>query len=253
MHQLTDREFVDLLLRRDIRIGGKDGKLHINAPTGAIDEKTRSELSRRKPDLLNFLEKDEQDRRSAEADPIPITPSETSELAPLTFAQQRLWLIDNFHPGNIAYNIPEAFRIEGAFDIEVLGRAVNALVERHNILRMHVEEVRGMPFQQPDPTLTVPIGFTDLSSFDSAPEEQRLQQAIYSEATRSFDLHRSPLVRFHIFRLQGASHVVLTNIHHLIADRWSLRILNILTSLVGSNSKSTPARFNSRSSIGCTS
>src|SRR5580698_1293022 len=106
MHLLTDKEFLELLSQRGVRIAASGEKLQINAPTGVLDDALRAELQRRKPQLLSVL-------RSTTAAPSNnrTIPSLDATIAPLTFAQQRIWLIERFHPGNIAYNIPEAFVI----------------------------------------------------------------------------------------------------------------------------------------------
>jgi len=151
--------------------------------------------------------------------------ADKSARVPQTPAQQGLWLIDHNDPGNVAYNIPEAFLVNRAMDANVLQEAVNRLLMRHEILRTSFHEDDGELFQSIEPEAEAVAGLTDLSALPEEDREKTLRQAIREQARRPFDLRQQPLVRFELYRLSERQHVLFFNIHHIIADRQSLDIL----------------------------
>ena len=129
MIELNDREFIARLSKLGIQLSHRDHKLIVSAPTGLVDENLKAELTRRKPALLALFERGAEGATNG----VPPPDSERS-LVPLSFAQQRLWLLDRIFPGNAAYNIPEAFVFQTAVDPEILKEAARRLMERHSIL-----------------------------------------------------------------------------------------------------------------------
>lgn len=220
MQELTNAEFLSLLRQRNIDVSARDGRLRINAPAGVVDAPLRAELTRRKTDLLLLIGSD--DARSL---PGPLAPAPRTEKIPQTRAQQGLWLIDHFDPGHVAYNIPEAFFVEGPIDLQAMQLAVDQLLSRHETLRTSFYEEEGELFQAVAPAARAPVEFTDLSVLDASDRDQALYTLIREQAGRPFDLSQPPLIRFHLFRLAEQRHAVFFNIHHIIADRRSLTIL----------------------------
>ena len=142
----------------------------------------------------------------------------------LSFAQRRLWFLDQFAPGNAAYNIPLAFRIEGNLDVDVLRRSVNQIVERHSVLRTIFTTDESKPVQIVLPALTIELPLIDLQAFDSAERSAQTLGLLDAESFRSFDLQRGPLLRTCLLRLGTEEHLLLLTIHHIIADGWSLNV-----------------------------
>ena len=219
MNKLTNSQFLELLSRRNIRIHSKDGRLQISAPTGAIDSQLHAELVRRKSDLLTLLENTE-----SPAQPLSARP-EDGQRIPQTPAQQGLWLIEHHEPGNVAYNIPEAFLINTHVELIALQEAVNRLLTRHEMLRTSFHEDDGDLFQSVSAEARTGVGFTDLSSLPEANRDQILRKLIREYARQPFDLRRPPLARFHLFRLDEHKHVLFLNIHHIISDRKSVDVI----------------------------
>src|SRR5581483_9967223 len=144
-----------------------------------------------------------------------------TDLQPLSFSQQRLWLMDQLEPGTIAYNQHYALRIEGRVCIETLRRSLHALVERHESLRTTFRTVDGEPAQviQPLPDIQLPF-----ASVEHLPETQRMSEAfsIAAADTREpFDLQKGPLFRFKLIRLSQALHLLSIATHHIVSDGWS--------------------------------
>ncbi|MDE3155806.1 MAG: amino acid adenylation domain-containing protein [Acidobacteriota bacterium] len=156
--------------------------------------------------------------------PAGIRPRGGTGPAPLSFAQQRLWFLDQLEPGNAVYNVPGVLRLTGALDAAALGRALNRIVARHEVLRVRCAEADGQPSQVPlDLVLT--LAEEDLSSLAPAVREARIRERAAAEADRPFDLARPPYLRATLLRLGPADHLLLFTMHHIVSDQWSLGIL----------------------------
>ncbi|RKH37309.1 hypothetical protein D7Y23_39290, partial [Corallococcus sp. AB050B] len=144
---------------------------------------------------------------------------------PLSFAQQRLWLLDQLQPGDASYNIPTALQLSGHLDTEALRRAFEALVQRHEALRTTFHSHQDQPIQ----TIHAASGWTlplvDLSTLPEALREEEARRLANEEARRPFDLARGPLLRATLARLAEDSHLLLVTMHHIVSDGWSMGVL----------------------------
>ncbi len=145
--------------------------------------------------------------------------------AVLSFAQERLWLLDRLDPQNPAYNIPAAARLEGPLDPALLARCLDRLVERHESLRMAFTAVDGLPVQRIAPALSVSLPLVDLSGLPAARRQEEQERCAEAEAGTPFVLARLPLLRARLLRLGGEEHVLLLTVHHIVCDGWSMRLL----------------------------
>ncbi|NOJ91950.1 amino acid adenylation domain-containing protein, partial [Corallococcus coralloides] len=144
---------------------------------------------------------------------------------PLSFAQQRLWFIDQLEPGSPLYNVPLAVRLEGALDVAVLQRALDALVSRHEALRTTFTAHEGTPVQVVHPASAMPLEVEDLRGVEAGEREEEARRRVTAQGLRSFDLSRGPLVRAQLVRLEEHDHLLALTMHHAIADGWSLGVL----------------------------
>ena len=161
--------------------------------------------------------------RTADARDLP-TVDRSAGLA-LSFAQERLWFLDQLNPGLSVYNIPVVMRFHGAIDRLALQRALGRVGDRHEALRTRFPSGNAGPEQRVDPLLSEVLEYTDLSSYSPSArdaEAERLQARI---ARRPFDLEQGPLLRGHLLRLGAEDHALLLSIHHIIADARSIDIL----------------------------
>ena len=145
--------------------------------------------------------------------------------APLSFAQERLWFLDRLVPTNAAYNVPTAFRLEGALDIAVLQRCLDEIAARHETLRTTFKEQDGEPVQvigRPGP-VAMPV--ETISNMMPADREAHVQRCVVDEALRPFDLSSEPLFRARLLRLDEQKHVLMVSMHHIICDGWSHGVL----------------------------
>jgi amino acid adenylation domain-containing protein len=136
------------------------------------------------------------------------------ERPPLSFAQQRLWFIDQAEPGHAGYDVPRALRLRGELDVDALHAALADLVERHEALRTVFPAVDGVPWQRVLPTARVPW------SVEYATEAE-LPRLLAGAAARPFDLATEPPIRAHLFALAPDDHVLLVVLHHIAGDGWS--------------------------------
>ncbi|MBV9775382.1 MAG: AMP-binding protein, partial [Gemmatimonadetes bacterium] len=142
---------------------------------------------------------------------------------PVSFAQQRLWLVDRLQPGSPVYNMPYALRLSGALDFRALRRSVDELVQRHETLRTTFAERGGEPVQVIHGPAPAALPIVDLTRLgDPGREAERLARG---EALRPFDLARGPLLRSTLLRLCGTEHVALFTLHHVVSDGWSRGVL----------------------------
>ena len=220
LRELTSAELLALLGLKNIYLRARDENLVVNAPAGVLDDHLRAELRRRKADLLILL------GTAKEASPkSPLLSVKRGARIPMTPTQQGMWLIDHFDPGNVAYNIPEAFLFSFSLDLEILQRSVDLLIARHEILRTGFHEEEGELYQAVAAEAHTAVGFTDLRSFSEAEAASRCRTLIREHAHRPFDLRFPPLLRFHLFRITPDRDVLFVNVHHIIADLQALFIL----------------------------
>ena len=152
----------------------------------------------------------------------PIGPAPRDGPVPASFAQQRLWFLDQLQPGSAAYNIPTAVRLVGVLDVGLLRRALNEVVRRHESLRTTFAATGGVPFQviAPEVLLDVPIH----QAGGGDPEVEALL-LVAAEARRPFDLAVGPLIRASLIRVGEREHIVAVTIHHIVSDGWSVGVL----------------------------
>jgi amino acid adenylation domain-containing protein len=143
---------------------------------------------------------------------------------PLSYAQQRLWLLDRLTPGSALYTIPATLRLTSTPDIQALGRSLNEIVRRHETLRTTFSMRDNQPIQVVAPHLTVDLPIVDLQQHSPRQREAAAQEQAAIEARRPFDLETGPLFRSILLRLTPEDHLLLISFHHLVADGWSLGV-----------------------------
>lgn len=145
---------------------------------------------------------------------------------PLSFSQERLWFLDQLAMGSQFYVENSAIRLPFEIRPDLLERAINTVVSRHDLLRAHIEMHEGQPVQVAAPSLHVPLPVTDLSQLDSAARDQEVERLALEHAMQPFDLGEAPLLRTRLVKLGYANYVFLLTIHHIISDGWSMGIFS---------------------------
>lgn len=144
---------------------------------------------------------------------------------PLSYAQELLWLLSQVFDGGIAYNSPAAFHLQGRLDLELLGRAFDALVERHSILRTTYHVIGGGPMQVIGPPEPLELNVVDLRGLEPDDQKARSQAVLKEEARYRFDLENGPVIRPTIIHLGDDEHLMMLNLHHVATDGYSRGVL----------------------------
>ena len=163
-------------------------------------------------------------QRSRRSSTIPRRAQTTAQL-PLSFAQQRFWLLNQLGATNTAYNCYELHRLSGPLDIAVLGRSLSEIARRHEGLRATFVVEDGVPQQRIHPPLGVPLQVDDLRALPDAEREAQRRLQLGAEAQRPWDLANGPLIRARVWRLGDEDHQLLVIMHHIVSDGWSLGVL----------------------------
>jgi amino acid adenylation domain-containing protein len=143
----------------------------------------------------------------------------TTEPAPLSFAQERLWFLNQLNADSAAYNMHEAWRVRGPLNLEVVQQALNAVVQRHESLRTTFHSLNGQLRQVVAPQLTLSIVRHSVPASPTA--EAEMQALAVAEAQHRFDLTVGPLLRLAVVVLNSEDHLLLLTLHHSISDEWS--------------------------------
>jgi amino acid adenylation domain-containing protein len=154
-----------------------------------------------------------------------IQPREGSGNLPLSFAQQRMWFLEELETEQALYNIPEAVRFTGKLEVGTLQRSLNYIIRRHEALRTRYAVIDGELAQVISEQYQIELDVIDISGLDEGARERLLRRLRSEEARRRFDLGRAPLVRAKLIRITEDEHVFLLTVHHINADGWSVNII----------------------------
>ena len=151
-------------------------------------------------------------------------PRNRDDLAALSFAQQRLWFLDQLAPNQSFYNVVWAVRLHGVLDVGALRQAFDEIVGRHESLRTTFVVVNGQPVQVIAEEIEIPWTIKDLTPYTELERESVAMELAKIEAQQPFDLTKGPLFRLLLLRLETESHILVLNIHHIISDGWSIGV-----------------------------
>ncbi|NJR39398.1 MAG: amino acid adenylation domain-containing protein [Leptolyngbyaceae cyanobacterium CSU_1_4] len=143
---------------------------------------------------------------------------------PASFAQQRLWFIEQLSEGSL-YSVPLVFRLTGLLERSHLDQSVQAIVRRHEILRTTFNVMEGQLVQAIAPELLVPVRWTDLQTLPASSREDVALEQIWQEIQQPFNLKKGLLVRVKLWQLHNTEHLLLMTLHHIIFDEWSSGVL----------------------------
>ncbi len=150
--------------------------------------------------------------------------SEDLYIFPLSFAQERLWFLDQLEPGNTSYNISSALQLEGQLNIAALESAIQEIQQRHEVLRTTFQVIDGVPCQVIASSAPLSLSVLDLKGMASEAQWGKVQQHISEEPSKPFNLSSDSLLRVSLLQLADSSHVLQITVHHIVADVWSVGI-----------------------------
>jgi amino acid adenylation domain-containing protein len=183
----------------------------------------RREIADRKDELLQFLRTNNQ---SAAFSPPPILRRTSKEPAPLSFAQERLWFLEQLEPGIPVYNLCRASRIIGELNTPALEASLNELVRRHEVLRSAIRMVKGRPMQIVQRPFKLKLSIRDLQRMPDVVRQSEIGRRIQEAGERSFDFAAGKLLRSELIRVSEDEHILIFASHHIASDAWSMAILS---------------------------
>ena len=201
-----------------VRLSVDGNELLVDAPHGVVNSELAEQIRERKVQIVALLKWSARSARSAD---LLLVPIDRSRELPLSYAQQRLWFLDQLEQGSAAYNISWTVRLNGTLNMPAMQQAVNAVVERHEVLRSSFPAADGAARVQISEQVGVPLEQSELHGAT----DERLRAHLSQLAASSFDLARAPLCRVFLVERSVTEHVLLVLIHHIIADGASMRIL----------------------------
>ncbi|WP_414620772.1 amino acid adenylation domain-containing protein [Calothrix sp. CCY 0018] len=144
---------------------------------------------------------------------------------PLSFAQARLWLLEQLNPGSYIYNMPAMIRLTGNLNVKVLEESINQIIHRHEALRTTFVLVDGQPLQVIIPRVQMKIPVVNLRNLTEVEREAEINSLSAEEFQRPFDFNQAPLLRCTLLQLGEEEHILLFTIHHIVFDGWSISVL----------------------------
>jgi amino acid adenylation domain-containing protein len=172
-----------------------------------------------------LLERQLMDRRAGAAKRNPVARREVVSPAPLSYSQELLWLLSQVFGDGVAYNVPGAYRLQGPLDVSLLQRALDALIDRHEILRTTYSVIGDGPMQVIHERMRVDVKLIDLSGQPHDEQEAQTAEILRSEAINPFDLERGPVLRPTLIRHAPDDHVFMLVLHHVATDGFSRAVL----------------------------
>ncbi len=218
----TIEEFLSYLCSLDIKLWTEGDRLRCSAPKDALTPVLKTELAERKEEIIDFLRIN---NVSLINNSQSISPVLRQENLPLSFAQGRLWFIDQLQTDSHFYNIFTALSLKGSLNVAALEYTLNEIVRRHEVLRTTFASQQGQPIQVIRPTLTLSLPIINLQELPELESEAEVQKLLTQEASHNFNLTEGPLLRCTLLQLSEKEHVVMFTMHHIISDGWSMGVL----------------------------
>ncbi|MDJ0525571.1 MAG: amino acid adenylation domain-containing protein, partial [Microcystis sp. M53600_WE12] len=173
----------------------------------------------------------------------PILPRTKDTELPLSFAQQRLWFLDQLQPNSALYNIPMVLYFRGNLNQKALEQSLREICNRHEVLRTNFVTIDGQPTQIIQTTRET-ISVVDLQDLPIHEQEEKTEQLKQKQATQTFDLAKESLIRITLVVLSETEHLLLVCMHHIISDGWSIEVfIHELTSLYNAYTQNHPANL----------
>ncbi|WP_035060990.1 non-ribosomal peptide synthetase [Andreprevotia chitinilytica] len=216
----------------------QNGKLRSQSAKGVLPLETQTKIRDNKDAIIAFLTS----TFGLDAERAPLVRVSRDTPLPLSYAQQRLWFLDQLEAGSPFYNIPNAMRFCGALDVAALRQTLNEIVRRHETLRTHFALVNDVPQQIIAATLTIELPVADLTEVPAHERESVAQRRGDDEAKIPFDLATGPVIRAKLLKLAPDDHILLYTLHHIVSDGWSMGVLiREMAALYGAYTKQQPS------------
>lgn len=207
-------ELLDEIRLRNIRLWVEEDRLRYRAPKNALPEALLAQIKARKSEIIDFLQQANVQHQTQ----LPaLEQVDRQQSLPLSFAQQRLWFIQQLDPDNTASNMPVVVKFDGLLDIEVLQHSIQAVVQRHEVLRTRFPQDGGQPTVKVE-DLQVSLPVVDLLHLPKEERDAEAYRLATQEARQPFDLINGPLFRCQLFKLRDQQFLLIWNMHCIICD-----------------------------------
>ncbi|MCW5315485.1 amino acid adenylation domain-containing protein [Nostoc sp. KVJ3] len=209
------------LNKQGVKLWVEGEQLRANAPKGVLTLETRDLLAENKAELILLLHE-----KNADTD-INLSPikADRPQNLPLSFAQERLWLLNQMEPDNPFYNEQTTIKLHGHLNVVALEQSLNKIIDRHEVLRTNFRTINEQPVQVIADSLILSVPVVDLTELPEDEREIACQKLAATEATQTFDLASSPLIRACVVKLKEVEHALVLTVHHIIVDGWSTGVL----------------------------
>ncbi|MCP4001220.1 MAG: amino acid adenylation domain-containing protein [Gammaproteobacteria bacterium] len=215
---MSAAELLGQLSKLGVRLRVEDGELRVSAPQGVLTAELHEQLKDSKAELLELLLVADASQNAVE---INIPHADRSQTIPLSFAQQRIWFLEEFEGGSSIYNIPWAMRIKGQFNADALQSSLGKLIARHESLRTVFLKTEAEPEQKILNSMDLVVEKVSMPGADDAAVRMQLEEW----SGEPFPLAQGPLLRVRLVELAEDDHVLMMVMHHIISDAWSLDLL----------------------------
>ena len=213
----------------DIKLWVEGGHLRYNAPKGVMTQKLLNQLRDHKQEIMGLLKNNAPISNFVLA---PIRPAPRPEKLPLSFGQERMWFLNQLTPENPSYNVTGALHIKGRLKIRPLEQSFNAIIQRHEALRTTFSMLDDVPVQIVHSSMAASlerIAFVDDEDNDlktslDLKQNKTLRHMMAREAETPFDLINGPLLRLKLLELGDDEYILLTSMHHIVSDGWSMGV-----------------------------
>ncbi|HEY7219022.1 MAG TPA: condensation domain-containing protein, partial [Candidatus Binatia bacterium] len=219
---MTTADFLSQLRSLNVELWAEGDILRCNAPEEILTPELSKELKDRKAEILAFLR---EMSGAANSSAPPLRPASRDGDLPLSFAQQRLWFIDQLEPNTALYNITKAFRLKGSLSVAALGKALQTIVSRHEVLRTIFAAVDGLAVQVIASDRPAELKIIDVSRVPGSQLDKKIQRLLTQESARPFNLSSDLMLRGTLLQLGAEEHILLLTMHHIASDGWSWGVL----------------------------
>ncbi|HXA84426.1 MAG TPA: amino acid adenylation domain-containing protein, partial [Candidatus Dormibacteraeota bacterium] len=221
----TIPELLERAAQAGVFLSYQQGGLHFRLSVDAFPEPLKLEIAENKAALIAFLKQRLLDDDSTLRRPAIAASNRAAQPTVLSFAQERLWFIDQLDGGSVQYNMPAALRVRGSFDEEIAERALVRIIQRHEPLRTVFINGEDSLRQYVQESFDFCLTHIDLSALPKEACERAVLEAVNADAIKPFDLKNDLMLRASFLRIGGNEGVLLFNMHHIASDGWSLGVL----------------------------
>ena len=218
---MTTPEFVSHLRRLGVEIWEDGGSLRCNAPKTVLTSELEAAIRDRKSDIILYLNQANGSEYCSESS---LQPLPRDGDIPLSFAQERLWILDQLQTNGAVYNESFALRLKGSLNLEALQKAFDVIVSRHEVLRTTFTTIDGVPAQVISVAVRSVLKIGDLRQMEASERDLKIQQIFKEETSRPFNLSSDLMLRPSLLRVGSEEHILLLVMHHIVTDGWSVGV-----------------------------